>query len=59
MQQAGGIEGLGDGDIHIDKNYGGVFIVWDRMFGTFKEEDENLRLREEGDVNQYIKSLIQ
>jgi len=26
---------------YIDKNYGGVFIVWDRMFGTFKEEDEN------------------
>ena len=26
---------------YIDKNYGGVFIIWDRMFGTFKEEDEN------------------
>lgn len=23
---------------YLDKNYGGVFIVWDRLFGTFKEE---------------------
>jgi alkylglycerol monooxygenase len=23
---------------YIDKNYGGVFIVWDRLFGTFKDE---------------------
>ncbi len=28
-------------DNYIDKNYGGVFIIWDRMFGTFKEEDDN------------------
>ena len=28
-------------DNYIDKNYGGVFIIWDRMFGTYKEEDEN------------------
>lgn len=26
---------------YIDKNYGGVFIIWDRMFGTHKIEDEN------------------
>ena len=25
---------------YIDKNHGGTFIVWDRMFGTFKEEEE-------------------
>ena len=23
---------------YIDKNYAGVFIVWDRLFGTFEEE---------------------
>lgn len=23
---------------YIDKNYGGIFIIWDRMFGTFAEE---------------------
>lgn len=25
---------------YIDKNYAGVFIIWDRLFGTFKEEEE-------------------
>ena len=25
---------------YIDKNYGGIFIIWDRMFGTFEEEKE-------------------
>jgi sterol desaturase/sphingolipid hydroxylase (fatty acid hydroxylase superfamily) len=23
---------------YLDKNYGGVFILWDRLFGTFKDE---------------------
>ena len=27
---------------YIDKNYGGVFIIWDRLFGTFKEEKDNV-----------------
>ncbi|MGC1329880.1 sterol desaturase family protein [Pseudomonas sp.] len=26
--------------LYMDRNYGGVFIVWDRLFGTFQEEDE-------------------
>ncbi len=25
---------------YLDRNYAGVFILWDRMFGTFQEEDE-------------------
>lgn len=25
---------------YIDKNYAGIWIFWDRMFGTFKEEEE-------------------
>ena len=25
---------------YLDRNYGGILIVWDRMFGSFKEEDE-------------------
>lgn len=24
--------------IYIDRNYGGVFILWDRLFGSFQEE---------------------
>jgi sterol desaturase/sphingolipid hydroxylase (fatty acid hydroxylase superfamily) len=25
---------------YLDKNYAGVLIIWDRMFGTFQEEEE-------------------
>ena len=25
---------------YIDKNYGGIFIIWDKLFGTFAEEQE-------------------
>jgi alkylglycerol monooxygenase len=25
-------------DIYLDRNYGGLFIIWDRLFGTFQEE---------------------
>ncbi|MBL8514384.1 MAG: sterol desaturase family protein, partial [Betaproteobacteria bacterium] len=28
----------GQNDYCLDKNYGGVFMIWDRMFGTFVEE---------------------
>lgn len=27
---------------YLDKNYAGIFIIWDRMFGTFAEEDEEV-----------------
>lgn len=30
---------------YLDKNYAGVFIVWDKMFGTFVEEREDDRPR--------------
>lgn len=26
--------------LYMDRNYGGVFIIWDRLFGTFQEEDD-------------------
>ena len=29
---------------YVDKNYGGILIVWDRMFGTFQEEDDAERV---------------
>lgn len=25
---------------YLDKNFAGVFIIWDRLFGTFQEEEE-------------------
>lgn len=27
---------------YLDKNYAGIFIIWDRMFGTFEREDEKV-----------------
>jgi sterol desaturase/sphingolipid hydroxylase (fatty acid hydroxylase superfamily) len=28
---------------YIDRNYAGVFIFWDRLFGTYQPEDEQVR----------------
>ena len=28
----------GQNDIYLDRNYAGIFILWDRWFGTFQEE---------------------
>jgi sterol desaturase/sphingolipid hydroxylase (fatty acid hydroxylase superfamily)/uncharacterized membrane protein YhhN len=28
-------------DRYIDRNYGGILIIWDRIFGSFQEEDDN------------------
>tara|TARA_R110002096_G_scaffold365789_5_gene559152 strand:+ start:12624 stop:13586 length:963 start_codon:yes stop_codon:yes gene_type:complete len=38
---------------YIDKNYGSTFIVWDRMFGTFQEEDEPARYGITKPVNSF------
>ena len=27
-------------DRYLDRNYGGILIIWDRLFGSFQEEDE-------------------
>lgn len=32
-------------DGYVDTNYGGVFIVWDRLFGTFAEERAGMPIR--------------
>jgi len=29
--------------LYLDRNYAGVFIVWDRMFGSFQPERDDLR----------------
>jgi sterol desaturase/sphingolipid hydroxylase (fatty acid hydroxylase superfamily) len=26
---------------YVDRNYGGIFVLWDRMFGTFTEESDD------------------
>lgn len=32
----------GSNQVYLDKNYGGVLIIWDRLFGTFQEEGEQV-----------------
>ena len=33
----------GSNEVYLDKNYGGILIIWDRMFGTFEGEGERVR----------------
>ncbi len=33
----------GSNQQYLDKNYGGVFIIWDRLFGTFEPELRRVR----------------
>ena len=28
---------------YLDRNHAGIFIIWDRFFGTFEEEDEKVK----------------
>ncbi len=30
----------GQNELYIDKNHGGVFIIWDKLFGTFQQEEK-------------------
>lgn len=38
---------------YIDKNYAGVLIIWDRMFGTFEPEVETVRYGVSKPVNSF------
>jgi len=33
----------GSNPIYIDKNFGGVFIIWDKLFGTYQPETEKVQ----------------
>lgn len=43
----------GVNDIYLDKNYAGVLIIWDRMFGSFVNETEEPRYGIIKPVNSY------
>jgi alkylglycerol monooxygenase len=40
-------------DRYLDRNYGGILIVWDRMFGTFREEDERCVYGTRGELRSW------
>jgi alkylglycerol monooxygenase len=47
----------GRNEIYIDKNYSSTFIIWDKLFGTFQEETEEVEYGIKGeykDNNPFI-----
>ncbi len=40
-------------DRYLDRNYGGILVIWDRMFGSFKEEDEKCVYGTRGQLNSW------
>lgn len=43
---------------YIDRNYGGIFIFWDRLFGTFEPERETVRYGLTHNVGSYNPVII-
>jgi sterol desaturase/sphingolipid hydroxylase (fatty acid hydroxylase superfamily) len=33
----------GSNEVYLDRNYGGILVIWDRLFGTFEPEGERVR----------------
>src|SRR5690606_9316560 len=38
---------------YLDKNHGGILIVWDRLFGTFQKEEETPKYGLIDDIDTY------
>ena len=43
---------------YIDRNYAGILIVWDRLFGTFEPEDEPVRYGLTSNIGSYNPLVI-
>ena len=43
---------------YIDKNYGNLLIIWDKMFGTFEPEEEPVKFGLVNNVNTYNPTKI-
>jgi len=50
----------GSNENYLDKNYGGVLLIWDKMFGTFEEEKEEVVFGITKDLNTrgFMKSIF-
>ena len=48
----------GSNEQYIDKNYGNLLIIWDRMFGTFEQEEEAVKFGLVNNVNTYNPTKI-
>ena len=38
---------------YLDRNHGSIFIIWDRLFGTFEREDEPVKYGLTKNINTY------
>jgi sterol desaturase/sphingolipid hydroxylase (fatty acid hydroxylase superfamily) len=43
----------GKNPLYLDRNHGGVLIVWDRLFGTFQAETERVRYGLTKDISSF------
>ena len=43
----------GSNEIYIDKNYGNLLIIWDKIFGTFAAEKEEVTYGIRENVNTF------
>jgi sterol desaturase/sphingolipid hydroxylase (fatty acid hydroxylase superfamily) len=43
----------GANDVYLDRNYGGILIIWDRIFGTFQGEEERVRYGLTKNINTF------
>ena len=48
----------GSNEQYIDKNYGNLLIIWDRMFGTFEQEEEAVKFGLVNNVNTFNPTKI-
>ena len=52
----------GNSEMCIDKNYGGILIIWDRLFGTYQAEEEKVTYgltKQIGSVNPIIINIYE
>jgi sterol desaturase/sphingolipid hydroxylase (fatty acid hydroxylase superfamily) len=43
----------GSNEVYLDRNYGGILIVWDRLFGSFEPEGERVRYGLTTDIGSF------
>ena len=43
---------------YLDKNHGGILVVWDRLFGTFEREDARVRYGLTKDIGSFNLGVI-
>jgi alkylglycerol monooxygenase len=43
----------GSNEVYIDKNYGNLLIIWDKLFGTYAAEQEEVRYGIRENVNTF------